>query len=181
MARIRIGVIGSGKDPLTHLSIPLGQWIAEKGFDLVNGGGQGVMAATALAFSQIPEHKGIAIGILPAQNFCDHGEARAAYQSPEGYPNAHIDLAIPHPPAAIGRTRQRHGQPQPHRRAHGGLPHRAAGNPGHALGDRAGTRIRKTTGRVEPGGGMGFLRRPRKSGPHFRGSGGVGRGKSGGF
>ncbi len=92
--RIRIGVIGSGKDPLTHLSQPLGQWIAESGYDLVNGGGQGVMAATAYAFSQVPDRKGLAIGILPAQDFCDHGDARAEYTPPRGYPNDHIDLPI---------------------------------------------------------------------------------------
>ncbi len=93
-ARIRIGVIGSGKDPLTHLSEPLGRWIAMNGFDLVNGGGQGVMAATAFAFRQVEDRRGLSIGILPAQNFCDHGDARAGYQTPHGYPNDHIDLPI---------------------------------------------------------------------------------------
>ena len=92
--RVHIGVVGSGTLPHTALSQPLGRWIAENGFDLVCGGGRGVMRETARAFSETPNRKGVVIGILPSTNFCGHPEARENYSSPADYPNPYTDIVI---------------------------------------------------------------------------------------
>ena len=42
-----IGVMGSSREEHAELAVPLGRWIAEQGFDLLTGGGGGVMALTA--------------------------------------------------------------------------------------------------------------------------------------
>ncbi|MBI4383851.1 MAG: LOG family protein [Nitrospinae bacterium] len=89
-----IGVIGSGSDPCEDLSRPLGRWLAEKGFDLINGGGPGVMAEVARAFASVPGRKGLCVGILPSERPCDSPEGRKRYRPPEGYPNRYIDIPI---------------------------------------------------------------------------------------
>lgn len=89
-----IGVIGSGSDPYSTLSGPLGRWLAGKGFDLINGGGPGVMEATAKAFTEVEGRKGCVIGVIPAAHACQTAPERSRYQSPEGYPNPHTDLTI---------------------------------------------------------------------------------------
>ena len=89
-----IAVIGSGTQPHTRLSVPLGKWIAERGCHLINGGGQGVMFETAKAFTSIEIKSGLAIGILPAAQSCETEESRANCGAPPGYPNAHIDLPM---------------------------------------------------------------------------------------
>ncbi len=92
--RKRIAVIGSGTEAHPIFSVPLGQWLATQGYDLINGGGPGVMAETAKAFCSVKERKGMVIGILPARDPCDTPEKRRKYQAPEGYPNAFTDLCI---------------------------------------------------------------------------------------
>ncbi len=77
MRRTMAAVIGSGSDPHTALSEPLGRWLAEKGFDLVNGGGAGVMDAVAKAFSEVKSRKGRVVGILPSSAPCKTERARA--------------------------------------------------------------------------------------------------------
>ena len=76
-----IGVMGAGNDEHAALAEPLGRWIAEQSFDLLTGGGPGVMAAVCRGFQQVPGRRGVAIGVLPAG-------------PPKGYPNPWIDLAI---------------------------------------------------------------------------------------
>ena len=41
-----VGVMGSGTTEWIELANPLGQWLAENGYDLVTGGGSGSMLAT---------------------------------------------------------------------------------------------------------------------------------------
>ncbi len=94
MRRTMAAVIGSGSDPHTALSEPLGRWLAEKGFDLVNGGGAGVMGAVAKAFSEVKSRKGRVVGILPSSAPCNSPSNRARYQPSPGYPNPHTDIAI---------------------------------------------------------------------------------------
>lgn len=89
-----IGVIGSGNDPLHSLSFPLGQWLAENGLDLINGGGQGVMAETAKAFTSVSHRKGMVVGILPASAIYDNPEDRIEYSAPPGYPNSYTEMVI---------------------------------------------------------------------------------------
>jgi uncharacterized protein (TIGR00725 family) len=73
--------MGSGRDEHAHLAEPLGHWLAAEGFDLLTGGGGGVMAAVCRAFQGVPGRRGVAVGILPAG-------------PPPGYPNPWVDLAI---------------------------------------------------------------------------------------
>jgi len=59
-----VGVMGSGWDEHPSLTIPLGELIAKKGFDLLTGGGGGVMKSVSAAFTSVPDRQGICIGIL---------------------------------------------------------------------------------------------------------------------
>ena len=89
-----VAVIGSGTQPHSQLSAPLGKWIAASGCHLINGGGQGVMSATAMAFARVKNKSGVAIGILPSTHDCGAEENRANFSAPPGYPNSHIELPI---------------------------------------------------------------------------------------
>ncbi|WP_322095670.1 SLOG cluster 4 domain-containing protein [Paraburkholderia bannensis] len=84
-----IGVMGSGKAEWPGLSVPLGKWIAEQGFDLLTGAGLGVMLSTARAFSTTPARKGRSIGIVPSE-----AHPQLGFVSLPGYPNPYIDLPI---------------------------------------------------------------------------------------
>ncbi|MFQ5443165.1 MAG: hypothetical protein ACE5EK_00985 [Nitrospinales bacterium] len=92
--RIIVGVIGSGSTSYPHLCKPLGDWLAKQGFDLVNGGGQGVMSEVAAAFADVENRKCQIIGILPASGPCQTADERKNYSTPTGYPNDHVDLPI---------------------------------------------------------------------------------------
>jgi len=89
-----IAVIGSGTESHSELSCPLGKWLAENGFHLINGGGSGVMAETARAFIEVDNRKGKVIGVIPSQAACGSEEERADYQSPRGYPNSYTEITI---------------------------------------------------------------------------------------
>jgi len=89
-----IGVIGSGGKTYSELSIPLGQWIAKNDFHLINGGGSGTMTTVAKAFTEVPQRKGLSIGIAPSDNFCDTTEKRGIYSNPLNYPNPYIEIPI---------------------------------------------------------------------------------------
>lgn len=89
-----IAVIGSGTESHSELSFPLGKWLAENGFHIINGGGGGVMAETAHAFIQVANRKGKVIGIIPSKSSCDSEEERADYQNPHGYPNSYTEIVL---------------------------------------------------------------------------------------
>ncbi|QBR03445.1 DNA-binding protein [Paraburkholderia pallida] len=84
-----VGVMGSGKVEWEALSTPLGEWIAEQGFDLLTGAGLGVMLSTARAFSTTHGRKGRSIGIMPSEAHPVRG-----FVPLQGYPNPYIDLPI---------------------------------------------------------------------------------------
>ena len=99
MKRRRIvAVIGSGRsaDPCCA---EVGHLIATLGFDLLTGGGGGVMEAVSRAFFETSPRTGLVIGIIPAEV---HGLERlehriattVAYQPPEGYPNQWVEIVI---------------------------------------------------------------------------------------
>ena len=41
-----------------EMTEPLGRWLAESGYDLLTGGGAGVMAAVSRAFTAVPNRCG---------------------------------------------------------------------------------------------------------------------------
>lgn len=106
--------MGSGATPHAHLSEPLGRALARLGVHLLTGGGTGVMEAVSKAFHEASGREGLVIGILPAgdarpgradadpsQSDADmsqsesnpsHGDADP--QTPPGYPNPWVELAI---------------------------------------------------------------------------------------
>jgi len=92
--RTLIGVIGSRSQSFPDLCVPLGIWLAEKGFDLINGGGQGVMAEVAKAFTEVENREGRAIGVLPSLEHYPTPEQRTGYEAPPGYPNTFTDIVI---------------------------------------------------------------------------------------
>jgi uncharacterized protein (TIGR00725 family) len=81
MARPLIGVMGSGSAEHPELAEPLGRWLGEQGYDLITGGGGGVMAAVCRAFAAVPNRRGMSIGVLPAG-------------PPASYPNPWLDFLI---------------------------------------------------------------------------------------
>jgi uncharacterized protein (TIGR00725 family) len=76
-----IGVMGSGSSEYRELAEPLGEWLAVQGYDLITGGGAGVMTAVSRAFAGVPTRRGVSIGVLPAG-------------PPPGYPNSYVDVVI---------------------------------------------------------------------------------------
>ena len=89
-----IGVIGSGTDAYTEMAEPLGAWIAQQGFNLINGGGPGVMESVSRGFAKVADRKGMVLGILPSGVACDLQDNRRQFKTPSGYPNPYIDLPI---------------------------------------------------------------------------------------
>ena len=91
-------VIGSGQvaDPN---SAAVGRLVAMLGFDLLTGGGRGVMEAVSRAFHETEPRKGIVIGVVPAtveglELIEDRTAADVQYVLPSGYPNPWVELAV---------------------------------------------------------------------------------------
>ncbi|MZH06078.1 MAG: molybdenum cofactor carrier protein [Nitrospinae bacterium] len=89
-----VAVIGSGTEAHTRLSQPLGKYLAENGFHLINGGGAGVMEKTARAFYETQNRKGKVIGVLPSSHACETEMDRSQYKSPPNYPNGFTEIII---------------------------------------------------------------------------------------
>jgi predicted Rossmann-fold nucleotide-binding protein len=93
-----VGVIGSGRvaDPQ---SAEVGRLIARLGYDLLTGGGRGVMEAVSRAFCETSPRSGVAIGVVPGLvHGLDRLEGRkatdATYELHPGYPNEWVEIAI---------------------------------------------------------------------------------------
>jgi uncharacterized protein (TIGR00725 family) len=56
--------MGSGTERHDALALPLGRWIAERGFHLLTGGGGGVMEAVSEGFASVATRSGLVIGVL---------------------------------------------------------------------------------------------------------------------
>lgn len=82
-----IGVIGSHMDAHADLAEPLGKLIAEKGYHLLTGGGDGIMRAVAKSYINAPSRKGLCIGIIPIED-------RRDVHSLVHYTNPYIELPI---------------------------------------------------------------------------------------
>ena len=91
--RMIVGVMGSGREEHPELSAPVGRLIAESGYDLLTGGGKGVMAAVARAFTDSPGRKGISIGVIRADGRFHLGEQSTRPWRGSG-PNPYVELAV---------------------------------------------------------------------------------------
>jgi len=83
-----VGVIGSGNEPHTAKAEPLGEWLARQGVHLLTGGGGGVMESVSRAFHDVPDRRGLVIGIIPGTA----GEGRCNPKA--GYPNRYVEIPI---------------------------------------------------------------------------------------
>src|SRR5437867_5134159 len=97
VARRRVvAVIGSGRRADPQCCAEIGRLVATLGFDLLTGGGSGVMEAVTRAFVETSPRHGIAIGVIPAcvepLSAVERREARAVvYEPPDGYPNPWVE------------------------------------------------------------------------------------------
>lgn len=81
-----VGVMGSGTHSHSHLSEPLGRWLASLPVHLLTGGGGGVMSAVSGAFARVEGRSGRVIGILPSDE--------TGLTPPPGYPNPWVEIPI---------------------------------------------------------------------------------------
>ena len=96
--RTVVAVVGSGQvaDPQ---GVAVGHLIATLGFDLLTGGGRGVMEVVSRGFYETEPRRGIVIGVIPAtvdglELLEDRNPTTVAYDLPSGYPNEWVELAI---------------------------------------------------------------------------------------
>lgn len=83
-----IGVMGSHEQEWEEFADPVGDLIARRGYHLLTGAGDGIMAVVARAFTHVKDRKGMSLGIVPTlrsdQSFVPY----------EGYPNPYIEIPI---------------------------------------------------------------------------------------
>ena len=89
-----VGVMGSGTEPHSERTVPLGEWLARRGVHLLTGGGGGVMASVSEAFWSIRDRRGSVIGVIPGD---ERGQVAKA-----GYPNPWVEIAIRTHLSALG-------------------------------------------------------------------------------
>jgi len=80
-----VGVMGSGDDPHVEIAEPLGRAIARSGWNLLTGGGGGVMTSVARGFTGRHPRAGVHLGILRGD---------AAGEPLPGYPNEFVEIPI---------------------------------------------------------------------------------------
>ena len=83
-----VGVIGSGEVEWKDRATELGRWLATKGVHLLTGGGGGVMTAVSRAFFEVPNRKGMIIGVIP----CKQDDPLCRPKA--GYPNSWVEIPI---------------------------------------------------------------------------------------
>lgn len=80
--------MGSGKKVHGDLANELGAWIAEAGYNLLTGGGDGEMKAVSESFFNVENRAGRVIGIIP-------GDASGgSYSRRLHYPNPFVEIPI---------------------------------------------------------------------------------------
>ena len=70
-------------------SVPIGKLIAEMGFNLLTGGGSGVMLKASEAFFDVANRRGRNIGIVPSTL-----DVSGRYIPNPGYPNRFVEIPI---------------------------------------------------------------------------------------
>lgn len=83
-----VGVLGSGGVAHEAQARALGRWLAGLGVHLLTGGGGGVMNAVSRAFSEVPERRGLVIGVVPS------AAAGAVSEAKQGYPNPWVEITV---------------------------------------------------------------------------------------
>jgi uncharacterized protein (TIGR00725 family) len=83
-----VGVLGSGSVAHGERGRTLGRWLAGQGVHLLTGGGGGVMSTVSRAFSEVPNRRGLVIGIIPGGTQWEVPEPRP------GYPNPWVEVAV---------------------------------------------------------------------------------------
>ncbi|MGH1377407.1 MAG: hypothetical protein ACRBB3_01165 [Alphaproteobacteria bacterium] len=83
-----IGVMGSHEQSWHDYSYPVGELIANRGYNLLTGAGGGVMTEVARGFTEVENRKGSAIGILPAVDY------KGQNLDKEEYPNPYIEVPM---------------------------------------------------------------------------------------
>ena len=77
-----VGVMGSHEQAWEGYAQPVGALLAKRGFNLLTGAGGGVMTSVAKAFTDVEDRKGVAIGILPAEDYKGQKLGTAEYPNP---------------------------------------------------------------------------------------------------
>lgn len=93
-----IGVMGSHEKSWEEYAIPVGELIANRGYNLLTGAGAGVMTAVAKGFTDVNNRKGVSIGILPAVDYKGHKLDK------EEYPNPYIEIPLITPLSAKAQS-----------------------------------------------------------------------------
>ena len=88
LAKVTIGVMGSGSDEFDDVAKPLGQLLANLRVNLLTGAGGGVMTSVSRAFTGSRRVDGICIGIVPCAGIDRRDKAKG------GYPNRYVELPI---------------------------------------------------------------------------------------
>jgi uncharacterized protein (TIGR00725 family) len=83
-----VGVIGSGSERHTERAEAIGAWLATENVHLLTGGGGGVMETVSRAFHNVPNRKGLVIGIIPG------AETGGRYAPKGDYPNRWVEIPI---------------------------------------------------------------------------------------
>jgi uncharacterized protein (TIGR00725 family) len=90
-----IGVMG-GKVDCPELTGALGTLIAARGWNLLTGGGEGVMNAVASAFRNGPPKGGVSIGIIRSAEDSTTARTYKAHTDPNKYIDVAIFTHLPH-------------------------------------------------------------------------------------
>ena len=91
--RHTVAVIGGGEpeQELPDVADQLGAWIARRGYNLLTGGGGGVMTSVSRGFCSVEDRQSVSIGIIPSQAEMTDGSTPKPKQ---GYPNPYIEIPI---------------------------------------------------------------------------------------
>jgi uncharacterized protein (TIGR00725 family) len=84
--------MGSGTESHRERAAVLGRWLAREGVHLLTGGGGGVMSAVSEAFCEVPERRGLVIGVIPGGG--RESEPASASALRPGYPNPWVEIPI---------------------------------------------------------------------------------------
>ena len=93
-----VGVMGSHEDAWEQYAEPVGRLLAERGFNLLTGAGDGVMTAVAKAFTEVEDREGVTIGVLPAVDY------KGQKLDKELYPNPYIEIPMITPLSAKAQS-----------------------------------------------------------------------------